>query len=348
MKRIAVWNTAFLGDSVLTLPVLQSLRRAYPGAQIDYYVRSGLASVFEAHPAISKVYSYDKRGNERGFGHILRLGREIAKRKYCLWLSPHTSIRSGYLAWASGAPMRIGYKEAVLGRFCYTHLVPRRFGEIEEVERLLGLLAPLGNISASPWPDVILPQADRAAADNFFAKLGPGPILGQHPGSVWATKHWPVPYHAELAIKALQSGAQVVLFAGPAEKEMSRQIMAQLHNRLNGEELSRMHDLTGKLSLPGLAAYLAKLTCFVGNDSGPMHLAWPQHVPVVTPFGPTARKLGFVPRSERSVVLEVDLPCRPCSRHGPQACPLEHHNCMKLITPEMMWSAVEPILWPQS
>lgn len=61
MKRIAVWNTAFLGDAVLTLPLIQTLADAFPGSEIDFYVRRGLASLFEAHPALHAVYEYDKR-----------------------------------------------------------------------------------------------------------------------------------------------------------------------------------------------------------------------------------------------------------------------------------------------
>lgn len=348
MKRIAVWNTAFLGDAVLTLPVLQSLKKAFPEAQIDYYVRRGVGSIFESHPAISKVYEYDKRGGEKGVSSILRLSKELGARKYDLWVSAHTSMRSGFLARASGAKMRIGYKEAVLGCLWYTHQVARRFEELEEVERLLALLAPFGNIPLSTWPELVLPQAERDDADNFFASLGNfgnGPILGQHPGSVWATKQWPVAYHAQLAIKAVQNGAQVIFFASPAEKAMVTEIMGELKKNLNDEGLARVHDLSAQLSLPRLAAYLAKLNCFVVNDSGPMHLAWAQHVPVVSPFGPTTRNLGFTPRGRNAVVLEVDLPCRPCNLHGPQVCPLGHHNCMKLITPEMMWASVKPILW---
>ena len=81
MKRIAVWNTAFMGDAVLTLPLIQSLRLRYPEASIDYYVRGGLAPLFVAHPDISNVFSYDKREVEKGLKGILRLGRTIAARE---------------------------------------------------------------------------------------------------------------------------------------------------------------------------------------------------------------------------------------------------------------------------
>ena len=77
MKRIAVWNTAFLGDAVLTLPLIQTLADAFPGSEIDFYVRRGLASLFEAHPALHAVYEYDKRriaGNNRLSARCSRAG----------------------------------------------------------------------------------------------------------------------------------------------------------------------------------------------------------------------------------------------------------------------------------
>ena len=81
MKRIAVWNTAFLGDAVLTLPLIQTLADAFPCSEIDFYVRRGLASLFEAHPALHAVYEYDKRriaGNNR-LSALLKSGRKIGR-----------------------------------------------------------------------------------------------------------------------------------------------------------------------------------------------------------------------------------------------------------------------------
>ena len=113
MKRIAVWNTAFLGDAVLTLPLIQTLADAFPGSEIDFYVRRGLASLFEAHPALHAVYEYDKRriaGNNR-LSALLKSGRILGGRRYDIWIGAHPSPRSALLArccaWAiSGAPSR--------------------------------------------------------------------------------------------------------------------------------------------------------------------------------------------------------------------------------------------------
>ena len=107
MKRIAVWNTAFLGDAVLTLPLIQTLADAFPGSEIDFYVRRGLASLFEAHPALHAVYEYDKRriaGNNR-LSALLKSGRILGGRRYDIWIGAHPSPRSALLARLSGAPL---------------------------------------------------------------------------------------------------------------------------------------------------------------------------------------------------------------------------------------------------
>ena len=94
--RIAVWNTAFLGDSVLTLPLIRTIRAAWPGAEVDFYVRGGLAPLYEAQPDLSHVYVCDKRGSGKGLGAILRQGREVAARGYDIWVDAHLSLRSSY------------------------------------------------------------------------------------------------------------------------------------------------------------------------------------------------------------------------------------------------------------
>lgn len=345
MRRIAVWNTAFLGDAVLTLPLLQSLRLRYPDAVIDFYVRQGLEPLFTCHPAIGTVYGFDKRGMRKGAVTLFALCKKIAERRYDLWVSAHLSPRSGMAALASRAPVRIGYSGPVLNRLFYTSLVDRRFKERDEIERLLALLEPLGEGPISLWPDPVVDKEANRIADTFFAGLN-GPVLGLHPGSVWATKRWPALYFAEIGIRALKDGATVLLFAGPGEEEMAAAVLDIMTQGAFADS-SRLHNLAGRLSLPLLAAYLGRLSCYVTNDSGPMHLAWAQKTPVTALFGPTVRELGFFPRGEGATVFEEPLPCRPCGLHGPVACPLGHHHCMTRIVPDNVWPDVEAKLWPE-
>ncbi len=349
MGRIGVWNTAFLGDAILTLPLVQNLRAAYPDSPLDFWVRKGLAPLFAAHPAIDRVFEYDKRGNDSGFFAAMSLGRRLGREDYSLWVSAHASLRSGLIARWSSAKLRIGYDKPRFNSWLYTHTVPRRFTELEEIERLLQLLNPLDlpgrGIAVDHWPLIVLPEEAEENAADFFAKLRGVPVLGAHPGSVWGTKRWGEAGFADVAVKAARAGAHVLLFAGPGEEGMAASVKARIHDALGPEADAALTDLSGRLSLPQLAAYIKRLSCYLTNDSGPMHLAWPQHVPVTAVFGPTVRDLGFFPRGPLSSVIEVALPCRPCGLHGPQVCPLGHHRCMNDVSPDMVWADVEPKLF---
>lgn len=346
MRRIAVWNTAFLGDAVLTLPLVQSLALRYPGAAIDFYVRKGLEPLFRPHPAVNAVYGFDKRrGGQKNLQNIWKTYRDISCRSYDLWISAHSSPRSGLAALASRAPLRIGYDKGALSRLFYTVVVRRRFGELDEIERLLLLLGPLGPGPVCDWPELALEPAAAMDADAFFAKMT-GPVLGLHPGSVWATKRWPAAYFAEMGVRAAVAGADVALFAGPGEEDIARSVRERILAAIPDQ--GRLHDFSGKLSLPRLAAYLGRLSCYITNDSGPMHLAWSQRTPVTAIFGPTVREHGFYPRGAGATVFETAEPCRPCGLHGPVVCPLGVHRCMTEIRPKEVWADVAKKLWPRS
>ncbi|MEW5773973.1 MAG: glycosyltransferase family 9 protein [Thermodesulfobacteriota bacterium] len=334
--RIGVWNTAFLGDAVLTLPLLHTLERAYPGAELHFFVRRGLAPLFAAQPGLAAVHEFDKRGADRGLRAAMRRGRDLARMRFDLWISPHTSLRSGLIARWTTAPRRIGYSRPAYNHYFYTHTVDRAFGRAHEIDRLLRLVRPLGVNDLVAEPRLVLPAAAEARAAEFFAALPPGPVLGVHPGSTWPTKQWPEEYFGQVMARAHAAGAAVVLFAGPDEKDCAARVLAA--SGLAGRD--NVHDLAGRLSLPELAAHLARLDCYLTGDSGPMHLAWAGGAPVVALFGPTTRDLGFFPRGS-STVLELDLDCRPCGLHGPRSCPKGHHRCMRDLTPETAWTAVK-------
>ncbi len=342
--RIAVWNTAFLGDSVLTLPLIRTLKAAWPEAELDFYVRGGLAPLYEAQPEIARVFSCDKRGKDRGIVAVIREGRSIAERGYDIWVDAHLSLRSSYMAWASRAPVRAGYAEAALSRLVFTHRVSRRFSELQEIERLLLLAEALSVPRALledeglHWPEIVLPPRAVQEAEALLAPLpAERKTIGLHPGSVWPTKRWTPEGFAFILRRALESGVNAVLLAGPGEEETAAVVRSLAGIR--GDEPGFL-DLSGKTSLLSLAAVLGRLDDYVTNDSGPMHLAWAQRTPVTALFGPTVRALGFAPRGESSTVIETAVPCRPCGLHGHKTCPKGHFDCMKKIDPAEVWSDV--------
>ncbi|MBU1228865.1 MAG: lipopolysaccharide heptosyltransferase II [Proteobacteria bacterium] len=339
VRRIGIWQTAFLGDAVLTLPLIQAVKERFPEAELHLFVRAGVEGLFAAQGELASVRPFAKRGAQKGLPAAFRLGRELSGEGFDLWISPHTSLRSALVAGCTGAGMRIGYARPWYNRLAFTHRVDRRFDELHEIERLMQLGLPLGLKTPAPKPRLDLPPEALARAEALFSGLPEGPKLGLHPGSTWPTKCWPDEHFAEVARRALAAGAVVLLFAGPGEQALAGRIA-----QAAGGGPGRLVSLAGQLDIPALAACLGRLDACLTNDSGPMHLAWVQDTPLVALFGPTVRRLGFFPRGENSRVLETDLDCRPCGLHGHKACPLKHHQCLRGITPDRVWDVLRGML----
>ncbi|MBG0790167.1 MAG: glycosyltransferase family 9 protein [Desulfovibrionaceae bacterium] len=339
-KKIGVWQTAFLGDAVLTLPLLRALKDRFPAAEIHFFVRAGIESVFEGQPEITRVRPFAKRGGQKSLNSAVRLGWRLGREGFDLWISAHTSLRSAMVSGATGIKRRIGYARPWFNRLAYTETVDRRFAELEEIERLMESARPLGIEGPAPRAELVLPGEAREAADAFWRESGfTGPVLGIHPGSTWPTKCWPEEYFSAVIRRAVEEGAHVLVFAGPGEEPVAGRI-------IDGAlaDPMRVTNLAGTLSLPRLAAYLGRLDAYLTNDSGPMHLAWTQDVPLVALFGPTVKRLGFFPRGAHSTVMEADVDCRPCGLHGPKKCPQGHFRCMLDLSPDRVWEALRPKL----
>lgn len=343
-RTIGVWQTAYLGDSVLTLPLLQALARAYPAARIHFFVRRGFGGLYAGLPGLAGVHEFDKRGTQASLPGAWRYGKALRPMGFDLWVSTHRSLRSALVAKAVGAPVRIGYSTPWFNRLAYTRVIDRRFGQLHEIERLNRLLIPLSLAAQDPWPHYTPPAEAAEGAARFWQEHDlddpTTKVIGLHPGSVWPTKRWPAAHYARLLDLAVEHGLRVMVFAGPGEEAVAAQVMAEARH---GSDKAVI-DLSGKLKLPTLAAYLARLSVYVSNDSGPMHLAWSQHVPVVALFGPTVERFGFFPMGPRSHVLQADVDCRPCGLHGHQQCPKGHHECMLRITPEQAWQTMQQAL----
>jgi len=338
-RTVGVWQTAFLGDAVLTLPLLANLKAAWPAARLHFFVRRGAGALFAAQPELASVREVDKRGELKSLAASLTYGRKLAREGFDLWVSAHTSLRSALVARAAAAPRRVGYDAPLWNRLAYTDVVPRRFAELAEIERLHQLLLPLGVPVSTDWPGLALVPAAAARAEELLSGL-PRPVLGLHPGSVWPTKRWPAAHFARVADLALAEGTSVVLFAGPGEEATAAEVRAAC----SGAGSARFLDLSGRLTLPELAAAIARLDCYLTNDSGPMHIAWALKVPVVAMFGPTVKAHGFFPRGATTRVLELDLSCRPCGLHGGRACRLGHHRCLQGLEPDAAYAVVGSLL----
>lgn len=316
-----VIQTAFLGDVVLTTPLLTRLAGQH--GPVDLVVTPAAAPLLQGHSAVREIIPFDKRGRDAGWGGVLRLGRALRARRYQRVFLPHRSLRSAALALLSGARERIGFAGAA-GAWTYSRRIAVPEGH--ETARLAALAGP----GPTPPPSLGLGAADRAAAAAWLEQAGiAGGFIALAPGSVWATKRWP-----GFADLAADLPGTVVVIGGPEEALAGRAIAARSPDRI--------HSAAGALPLRASTALIELAAVLVTNDSAPLHLAGAVGTPVVAIFGPTVPAFGFGPLgSDDRTVEHPGLACRPCSRHGPMVCPLGHHRCMKEISVEQVHAAVK-------
>jgi heptosyltransferase-2 len=338
--RILVVQTAFLGDVVLTLPLVEALQRRFQGAQVDLLTVPAHAPLLGDQPGVCQVLTYDKRGTQRGPRGFVQVVRQVRARHYDLAFAPHRSVRSALLLACSGIPRRIGFRRWLTQR-AFTATVIRPAG-IHEVRRNMGLLDALGGDAAPTAPRlaVRVTAASRRQAQQCFAAHGVKRgecIIGMIPGSQWGTKRWPAERFARLAQHLRRTaGARCVLFGAAQDRECGEAITAACD--------ASMLDLIGHTTLQDLPAYLAWCRLVVCNDTGPMHIAAALGKPIVALFGPTTPALGFAPYGVLWEEASVALACRPCHAHGPQRCPLSHWRCMLELSVEQVAARVQRLL----
>jgi heptosyltransferase-2 len=331
-ERILVVQTAFIGDVVLVLSLLQAVKDRYPGVQLGLVTTPASAELAAGHPAVQKVFPYDKRKSQRGLRGLWRLAVRLRAERYEVALIPHRSLRSAMLCALAGIPMRIGFQRG-LGRFIMTHRVP--YTRQHEVVRNASLLGPLGvHLPDPPVPVIHLSHEEMAAAATILHQANAGGRwVALAPGSIWATKRWPEESYIRLTKLLGSSGFSILLLGGADD--------AALCGRIASAGGDGVITRAGLQNIRGSAALISRCTAIVSNDSAPMHLGVAVATPVVAIFGPTSPEFGFAPLGRHDRIVDTSgLHCRPCSIHGGKRCPVGTFDCMKLISPERVVNEV--------
>lgn len=344
-------NTAFLGDIALTTPLFGLLHEA--GWLVDALVIPGTAPLLAGSPHLNQVIAYDKRANP-GLRKLMSLGRSL-RGQYDAVLVPHRSARSAFLAWLTKAPLRISYRPPRRPHkppFDNRHLQPSFSGlrflfnrKVEfvlarqELMRLCDLAKPLGITVPDRLPAKEYLFVSEEAKQRIEEKLKglPRPLIVIFPGSVWPSKHYPEAAFAKVVEQLTSERELGIVFSGSRVEE-------ELCTRL-AEQFPTSRVLVN-LKLAELTALIAAADVVVGNDSAPLHMAGLLRSPVVGLYGPTYPFFGFRTQSGAAhrLLWNEDLDCRPCRWRPPKDCPLEHHRCMKELSPERVAEAVLELL----
>jgi lipopolysaccharide heptosyltransferase II len=339
-QKVLLLQTSYLGDTVLTLPLVSEVKRRFPHTHLTVLCSAIARELLQDHPEIDELIVDDKRRADRGLAGLWRKARVLRQNGYTMALTPHKSLRSALLLYLARIPFRVGFRQSK-GWFLFNARAERK-PERHDVERNLSVLEAVGIPIEECRRELALPIAANArdAANRLLESAGIRSgdlVFGMNPGSVWPTKRWPAASFAETA-RALKRkhDCRIVLFGGP--EDMST--VGEIERLAEGAAV----NLAGKIELRDLAAVLSACTVLITNDSGPMHIAVAAGVSTVAIFCATTPSLGFYPYASNAVVLEKDLPCRPCAAHGGRRCPLGTEACMRAINPENVVEAVEHLL----
>ncbi len=333
-------QTSFLGDTVLTLPLIAEIRRRFPVKRLALVCRPAGRELLSDHPGIDELIVDDKMGADRGWRGLRAKARELKSRQFTVALTPHKSLRSALLLALAGIPCRIGFRQSA-GWFLF-HRRAARDPRRHDVERNLSVLEPLGARLEDCVRALDLPvaAATQNAVDEKLRALGVDgdrPLVGINPGSVWPTKRWSAAGFAELVCMLRQKlDCQVLLFGGAEDAAAVEEVQSR-----SG---AAAVNLVGQIALGELGAAIGRCAAFVTNDSGPMHIAVARRVPTVAIFCATTPELGFFPYSADAIVVGRELSCRPCASHGGRRCPLGHAACIREVGAAQVFDCVRRLL----
>jgi heptosyltransferase-2 len=342
--RYAVVQTAFLGDVILTVPLLGLLRDDPRVTEVAVVASPPGVGFLEEQDVVERVICYEKRGSDSGLAGLVRVVRDVRAFRADVALVPHRSFRSALIAAAAGIPVRVGF-DVSGGRFLLTERRPYSAGT-HEVERLASLFRSEGG--RVPFR-LRVPEGGRAELARRLAARSeslPGRYVLVAPGSRWATKRWLPDRFAEAAERIADSiTARVVVVGADYEREVGAKVAAAVTASSGvADAASAALDLTGAIPLGPLAALVSGAELVLSNDSAVAHIAAGLGVPVVSVFGPTVPAQGFSPYTDRARIVETEVSCRPCGKHGGDRCPTGTFECMERVPVDDVVSAALGLL----
>lgn len=336
--RVLVTRLLYLGDVVLTLPLVDAIHERFPDASVDFLCRRPAFDLVKRDPRFDQVFEVRSEG---GVFSSLQLVRRLRARRYDAVIDLFSNPRSAWLSWFSGAPVRIGGDRRGRRRL-YTHPVTVDPEIRSAIAHHMAYARPLDvNVEAGPATPVLpLEPGEIELANDLLGALGietlrpERPRIGVHPGGKWEVKRWPVAAFAHLAdLLADRWNATVLAFTGPGEAHYTEELKA-----LAGERVTVVPELPAR----AVAAMLSLLDGVVVSDGGIMHLSVAVGTPTVGIFGSAEPDIWFPYESSGAYAAAfVPMDCRPCHRH---VCPLGHTDCLNSLTPDAVAETLRGVM----
>lgn len=335
---ILIRGTNWIGDVIMTLPAVATIRKNLPEARISVLAKPWVAEIYRLSPHIDGIIPFESPGRHEGISGIWRLASDLRSKGFDGVILLQNAIEAAIIATLAGIPLRAGYNTDGRG-FLLTHSV-KRTGEIRRVHQIdyyLEMLRALGFHPAGR--EVILSlgeEYDGRTRDILSAHhVSPDtPCIGTAPGAAYGpAKMWFPDRFAQAAQRlAAEQGAAILIFGSDGDRERAEMVEKEVRR-------GTVINLAGKTNLKEAVALIARCMLFLSNDSGLMHLAGALGIPLVAVFGST-NPVTTSPVGKNSVVIYKNADCSPCLK---KTCPTDF-RCMDMVTVEDVYQAAHRLL----
>jgi heptosyltransferase-2 len=336
LKNILVIQTAFLGDAVLTLPMIEIIKNKFPSSNITVVTIPDTAELFRHSPFVDEVIEYDKKGNDKSLFSLKEFIGLIKSKRFDVVYTPHRSARSILITRFSGAKDTYGFDRAA-----FSFLLKNKIkydDMIHEVARNLSLAGY--NLEKNTWkirPRITIPAEAVIRINKLVEQFPYSKIAVIAPGSVWKTKIYPKDYYFQITRFLIGKGIKIFMIGGKKDSYLCQ----EFEDRFEGY----VKSYAGDLSIIESVALIKKSQLLICNDSAPTHLGMIAGTATLTLYCSTVKEFGFYPYLENSGYLSFDnLKCKPCGIHGLDSCPIKTFDCGLKLTPEMVNSKISEML----
>lgn len=324
-------QTAFIGDTTITLFVASAIKKLHPNCTISIVCTPVCASLMLASADVDSVFTFDKRNSQKSFRSIVTFAQRLSRNNFDCIINLHASFRSSLLALVTKANYRITFSQTSLS-WLYSAKVPRPQTGSER-DKQLSILQVFTSVNTPLYTalDFNFPNSKNVQSFMEKHKLQQKTFVVIAPNSVWNEKRWKIPSFEALCRTLISTNIPVVIIGAENERRYCEPLL----------NLPSVIDAVGNRTIPESVELLQNSRVIVSNDSAPIHFASVLNTPTIAIFGPTIPAFGFAPLAEHSIVVENNnLPCRPCSHNGSKPCRYGTSECMTSISVERVLNEV--------
>jgi heptosyltransferase II len=332
--KILLVQTSFLGDTILSTPVISGIKSIYPASELWIMTTPLSAHLVKHDPLLKGIIAYDKRKNQSGLTGLLKMAQKLKKMKFERVYSLHRSFRTSMLLWFAKIPYRIGCRDARLSSL-YHETRCRDFSEHDVIRNLSILNGELDLSSFDMEMRLFAPPEDEIRPDILKKTDSSKPYAVIAPGSVWNTKMWFAEGFRSVAVFLLKQGYRVVLVGAKSDETVCKTVAQDLD----------VLNFAGRTDISDTMYIVKHAKLVVCNDSMTLHMASAFKIPNVAVFCATSPEFGYGPWKNNAIVVEKQgLHCKPCRPHGSVKCPEGTDACMKELPPDEVIKAIQKVL----